>query len=509
MSTRRWSNCFAHSSVGRPGFVEEFGSWDDQKKAAAEQIDAGLDGIEFVRVVFCDIHGLARSKTVPAQVFRSVLRNGMDFSPGPFLFDTGHAVAVDFLSDDPQVGVPEIAGAGDFVLIPDPLTFQVLPHIEPVTAWVIGDEYLRDGTPHPLSARRTLRRIVQRYAAQELAPVVGLEVEWYLTRRLGGPAGNQGNGFGLQGDAPVVEAINSGYQFNLDSFYDSAAGIVDPLAMLLQSLGMPLRSMEHESGPGQMETTFAPMLAMDAADAMLLFRTVVKQYCARRSYHASFMTLPGIDGFDPSGWHLHQSVMNTRTGENIFAGADAPQSLSPEGKGYLEGLLDRARSLCMLSVPTVNGYRRMSPRFTLSPRSANWSPEDRSVMVRVLGEGASLHMENRVGEPCANPYFTMAAQLSAGLHGLAGDALVPGAPGEDAAHVAALQHAQLPGSLRESLQAFRDSSHAESLLGRPLASCLAKLKESELSRFEDWCAVEGVSGEEVTEWEQREYFGVF
>ncbi|TGB15135.1 glutamine synthetase family protein [Streptomyces sp. MZ04] len=534
MSSRRWWSCFPRSSVGRPDFVTEFRCWNDRQRAAAEQIEAMLGELDFVRVAFCDIHGLARSKTVPADVFRTILHNGMDFSPGPFLFDTGHAVAVGFLDDDPGVGVAEIAGAGDFVLVPDPLTFQLLPHAGPGTAWVLGDEYLRDGTPHPLSVRRVLRQVVERYAAHEFVPVIGLEAEWYLTRRLDSPAGNEGNGFGLQGAAPAVAAVDGGYQFNLDSYYDLLAPVTDPLARMLKSLGLPLRSMEHESGPGQVETTFDPLAALDAADAMVLFRTVAKQFCARRGYHASFMTLPALDGFDPSGWHLHQSVMKAGTRENLFAGGDGGEGLSPEGKGYLDGLLDRARDFCLLSVPTVNGYRRMDPRFSLSPSTANWSQENRSVMVRLIGEGPSLHMENRIGEPCANPYLVMAAQLAAGLDGVLGDERQQSpderqqSPDERQQSPDERQQSpderqqppderqqppdgrpRLPGSLREAIEAFRGSEEAARLLGRPLVSCLVKLKESEASRFEEWCAAGSVSPDKVTEWEHREYFEVF
>src|SRR6185503_18886393 len=142
-----------------------------------------------------------------------------DYSPGPFLFDTGHAVAVDFLTDG-GLGVAEIAGCGDFVVVPDPTTFQVLPDREPRTAWVLGDEYLRDGSPHPLSTRHVLRSVCDSYAAANLTPVIGLEVEWYLTRALGGVPGHAGNGFGRQGAAPRVEPVNAGYQFNSDSYYE-------------------------------------------------------------------------------------------------------------------------------------------------------------------------------------------------------------------------------------------------------------------------------------------------
>src|SRR3712207_4007020 len=104
MYSRTWSRLHAESSVGRPSFVSELGLWDDRQLAAAEEVEASLGEVDLVRLAFCDPHGLARSKTLTASAFRSVLRNGMDFSPGPFIFDTGHAIAVDFI-DDPGIGV--------------------------------------------------------------------------------------------------------------------------------------------------------------------------------------------------------------------------------------------------------------------------------------------------------------------------------------------------------------------------------------------------------------------
>jgi glutamine synthetase len=508
MFSRTWQ-IHTDRGVGRPAFIAEFGVWDDRQLAAAEQVEAALAEIDLVRLAFCDPHGLARSKTLTAAAFRAVLRNGMDFSPGPFLFDTGHAVAVEFLTPDSDVGVSELHGAGGFVVVPDPSTFQLLPSTEPRTAWVLGDEFLRDGSRHPLSTRDVLRRVCDRYAALSLAPVIGLEVEWYLTRLLDGQPGNAGNGFGRQGAAPRVAAVNAGYQFNLDTFSDSVAWVTGPLASQLLALGLPLRTMEHESGPGQLEFTFSPMAALDAADAMLLFRTLVKQGCARQGCHASFMTLPRIDGFDASGWHLHQSVVNLPSGENLFAAGGGGNGISADGKAYLEGLLARTWDFCLLCVPTVNGYRRFAPEVTLAPSRIGSSYEDRSVMVRVLGAGASTHFENRMGEPCANPYLLIAAQLAAGLAGIAAD-LGPerAAGGPDGA-----SSEQLPRSLREALDAFRTSDHARDLLGDPLAACLAKVKASEVARFEDWCATAGLRPEDVagqvTEWEHREYFGAY
>ncbi|MER7779689.1 glutamine synthetase family protein [Streptomyces sp. NPDC096191] len=502
MYARSWSSPAAEGSVGRPSFVADHGLWDEARLAAAELVEAGLAEFDFVRLVFGDPHGLARSKTLTAKAFRGVLRNGMNFSPGPFVFDTGHAVAVDFLGDH-GIGVDEIAGAGNFILVPDPLTFQPLPGGDARTAWVIGDEYLRDGSPHPLSSRAALRRVVDRYTERGLAPVLGLEVEWYLTRRLDDAPGNTGNGFGLQGRAPRVAALNSGYQFNLDGHYDTVAPLTDPLALHLLALGLPLRSMEHESGPGQVETTFSPMSALDTADAMLLFRTATKSWCARRGHHASFMSQPLLDAADPSGWHLNQSVTDLASGSNLFT--EGPSGgLSPHGKAYAEGLLNWARELFLLSVPTVNGYRRLAAEHTLAPTRLGWSQEDRSAMLRVVGHGAGAHIENRIGEPCANPYLAVAAQLFAGL-----DGLTAGAAPADAADASGPGGAGLvPQQLREALDAFR-AGRAAHLLGEPLAACLTKLKESELRRYEAWCTQTAPTPGRVTEWEQREYFGAY
>lgn len=501
MYARSWSTPAVEGSVGSHSFVAGHGLWTEEQTAAAAQIEAGLGELDFVRLVFGDPHGLVRMKTLTARAFAGVLRNGMNFSPGPFLKDTACTTAVNYRSDEPGIGVEEIAGLGNFVLVPDPLTFLPLPGDGPRTAWVIGDEYLRDGTPHPLSSRGVLRRTLARYADRGLAPVLGLEVEWYLTRRLDDDPGNAGNGFGLQGPAPKVAAMNSGFQFNWESAYDSVAHLTDPLALDLLRLGLPLRSMEHEMGPGQVETTFDPMSALDTADAMLLLRTYTKQWCARRGHHASFMSLPLIDGADPSGWHLNQSVVESATGRNIFSAEGLTTGLSPNSKAYSEGLLDWLRDLFLLSVPSVNGYHRLGTGHALSPTKVGVSLESRTAMLRIVGSGNGAHIENRIGEPCANPYLNIAAQLFAGLEGLDGPAGAPAdGPREGSDTV--------PQSLREALEAFR-TGRAAKLLGDPLATVLTKVKESEVRRYEAWALGASPVPGQVTEWEQREYFAAF
>jgi glutamine synthetase len=496
------------SATGSADFVARHGLWDDRRRAAAVALEAELASLDFVRVVFGDPHGIARSKTVTAAVFGSVLRNGMDFSPGPFIFDTGHAVAVDFFAAGGGIGIEELTGAGDFIVVPDPLTFRVLPHTGRRTGWVIGDEYLRSGAPHPLSSRAVLRRECERLAARDLEYVVGLEVEWYLTRYTDGGRPGRVGGFGVQGTPPAVEPVDAGYQFNSDGLLDALGTVLDPVIDALVALGLPLRTFEHESGPGQLEFTFNPMEGLAAADAMLLFRTVTKQVLARSGYHASFMALPGLPGFDPSGWHLHQSLADRSTGGNLFVAETDGDVLSEPGMAYLGGLLEHAAAGSLLCVPTHNGYRRMQDRFTLSPDRIAWCTENRGAFLRVLGAGGdpASHVENRIGEPSANPYLYLAGQLSAGLDGI-DRGLKPGSPASDPhAPVAPA----LPRSLAEALAAFESSVHYRVTLGDALHDCLRLLKASEQARYDEWFAGAGSPDDgEVSEWEQCEYFATY
>ncbi|WP_371785144.1 glutamine synthetase family protein [Streptosporangium subroseum] len=498
---------YSESTTGAVGFIKRHGLWDDRRRAMAEEIIRSLDSVDFVRVAFGDPHGLVRSKTVSADTFRVVLRNGMDFSPGPFVFDTGHAVAVEIFAEGGGVGIAELTGAGDFILVPDPLTYRILPHTRSRTGWVLGDEYLRDGSPHPLSSRRVLLKLIAEADARDLDFVVGLEVEWYLTRFADDSRMGTVGGFGVQGSAPAVLPVNAGYQFNLDGFGDALEPVIDPLAHALLRLGLPLRSFEHESGPGQLEFTFAPMTGLEAADAMLLFRTVTKQMCARLGYHASFMALPGIPGFDPSGWHLHQSLAVRSTGRNAFVAAD-DALLSELGRHYVGGLLDHAAASSILCVPTVNGYRRTQRGFALSPDRIGWAHENRGGHIRVMGASGdpATHVENRMGEPCANPYLYLASQLSAGLDGI-DRRLDPGDAVPDP-HSGALK--PLPVSLREALQSFEADGFYPEMLGDHLAACLRLLKESELARYEEWLVKAGLVEPDVpTPWEHDEYFTAF
>lgn len=465
---------------------------------AAVDVDAvreAAGSVSFVHVLYGDPHGIARSKALSPEAFVGALENGVDFSPGPLVFDTGHAVAV---SIDDTAFVRELHGAGDMVVVPDLSTWTVTEHAGRRMGWVIGEERLRTGAPHPLSSRRVLREVTRRAADRGWTPIVGIELEFYLLRRLSEAYSGTPGGFGVQGLPEPVVPVNGGYQFNSTRLLEDALDLLAPLWAPLRSLGARLRTVEHESGPGQLEITFAPQDALAAADTVLMLRTWLKCFTRPHGLHVSFMGLPAFPSADPSGWHLHQSLRHT-DGTPLFADG-AEGELGEAGRSYVEGLIRRAAELSLLSNPTVNAYHRFTPGHSLSPSRVSWARENRGALVRVADGGApeAAHVENRIGDPAANPYLYVAAQVSAGVEGVIDElTLSPAAdrPQEEGA--------LLPQDLGEAIEIFETSKAARALVGDDLHRALIELKRSEWSRFVE---AEGeFNSGHVSEWEGREY----
>jgi glutamine synthetase len=227
---------------------------------------------------------------------------------------------------------------------------------------------------------------------------------------------------------------------------------------------------------------------------MILFRSAVKQICRRQGFHASFMCRPKVANTLSSGWHLHQSLIDRRTNANAFASQDK-ESLSRTGRNFLAGLLSHGRAAAAFSTPTINGYKRYRS-YSLAPDRVTWGRDNRGVMIRVLGgAGDAARLENRVGEPAANPYLYMASQIFVGLDGME-RMLEPGPPADTPYEAQALP---LPKNLDEALRALRNDNCLADGFGRNFIDYYLRIKEAEIARYQS----------EVTEWEQREYFELF
>ncbi len=460
-----------------------------QRAEVLRQIEAS--GVEMLRLAFPDQHGILRGKTLVAAEARSAMENGVAMTTTLLLKDSSHRTVFPVWTPGGGLGDTAMQGAADLVLIPDPATFKVLPWA-PHTGWMLCDAYMPDGRVAPFATRALLRQELARAEARGYELITGLEVEFHLFKLLD-PKLSPADA-GQPGTPPDVALLTQGYNYLTELRYDQLDPAVEIIRREVQALGLPLRSIEVEFGPSQVEFTFSALPGMGSADLMVLFRSAVKQVARRHGYHATFMCRPRIPQVMSSGWHLHQSIKRITTGRNAFMGDG--EMLSPEARHYMGGLLRHARAAAAFATPTLNGYRRYRAN-SLAPDRALWGIDNRGVMLRALGGvgDPATRIENRVGEPAANPYLYIASQLAFGMAGVA-EGLDPG-PSADRPYEA--EAPLLPRSLAEALDALEADTVIRGAFGDGFIDYYLRLKRAEIARFEA----------EVSEWEHREYFELF
>ena len=486
--------------MAEPGFVERHGLHSGEQLAAAAQVlePVEREQLELVRVSFVDQHGLLRGKTVTAAELGSVLRGGVAVVSTLLSKDTSGQTVYSAFSPDGGVGIAEMAGAGDMVMVPDPGTFRVLEWAER-TGWLLCDLHFRSGEAVPLCSRGVLRRAVARAADLGYTVQTGIELEFHLFRATGAP---ERPGQADDDSTPAGYALlNPGYQLLSEDRMDALGPIVSEFAGQLRRLGVPLRTLEIEFGPSQLEVTLSPELGVAAADTVILLRAALKQLARRHGYHVTFMCRPRIPRVFSSGWHLHQSLLRADPDgpRNAFlppADGTDPGPLSEVGRGFLAGQLRHARAASAFAVPTVNGYKRFQS-YSMAPDRVLWALGSRAALLRVTGSAAdgSTHLENRVGEPSANPYLYVAAQLVAGLDGVEHG----WDPGPAADEPYETEAPRLPATLGEALDALAGDTEFRNSLGARFVDYYIGIKRHELARFHA----------AVTDWEQREYFELF
>ncbi len=454
----------------------------------ARRVESGE--ISKLRLAWCDQHGLLRGKTLFGTNAVDALSNGVGFVGTNMLKDTSDRTAWPVFSDLSEFTAPEYSGASDVTLVPLPETFKELPW-SPGTGWVQCESYFPDGRPTPFDARRILREVLANSIPADRSLQVGLEVEFHIYRIEDSNLDIASTSWPSQ--PPSVSLLSPGYRLLAEQRYDAIEPVLDLLREPIVTLGLPLASVEIELGPSQVEFVFNHADALNAADNMVLFRNAAKQIMRRHGYHVSFMCRPALPDAMASGWHLHQSVCDAAQ-QNLFAPTQAGDWLSEMGRHYAGGLLRDAKAAAAFSTPTINGYRRYRPNM-LAPDRITWGRDNRGALLRVVGDGPSAHIENRGGEPAANPYLYLASQLACGMAGVR-DQTDPGAPTQSP-YASTLE--MLPRSLEQALTALNNCQTLRNAFGDPFIDYYLHLKKAEISRFE----------QQVTDWEQREYFDVF
>jgi len=488
--------------VGQPGFVARHGLHTGEQAAAAEALAHRIRELELrtVRLVVVDQHGVPRAKALSPDVAIAAMRNGLDFSGAIYSLDSGNQVFVPAFVAGGGFGIDEFTGFPDIVLVPDPTTFQVLPWADR-TGWMLCDTYFGNGQPMPLDGRGLMRKMLGELAETGYDYLAGIEVEYYIVKVDSDHLTPENAGFTPA--PPPVSVWERGYQYLSEVRLDSVASTLEAIRDGLAAVGLHPRSMEDEWGPGQMEFSFSPIGGLAAADAVVLFRSAVKQICQRRGLLATFMCRPGLPNFFSSGWHLHESLLSRHDGHNAFASTD--DWLSPAGRHFVAGLLEHSMPMCLFATPTVNGYKRFRP-YSFAPDRVCWALENRGALVRVQGSpgDANSHVEMRMGEPAANPYLYMAANIAAGLDGIRRQ-LDPPPPVE--ADPYSTQNQMLPTSLSEAIGALEQDGFYRKAFGDTIIDYLLQMKRKEFGRYEAALADNPLpEGQEVSDWEMNEYF---
>jgi glutamine synthetase len=482
-------------------FVERHGLWSSEQKEAASRLRHIVEQqkLEVIRLSFPDQHGILRGKTLVASEALASLESGCSITTTMLAKDTAHRTVFPVFTAGGGFGMREMEGAADVIMVADPLSFRVLPWAS-ATGWLLCDLYFADGRPVPFATRHLYKSVLTKLNQRGYDFVAGLEVECHIFKLE--DAKMSPEDAGQPGQPPSVSLLSHGYQYLTEQRYDQMEPVLEIIRRDIVALGLPLRSIEVEFGPSQCEFTFQPTTGLAPADNMVLFRSAVKQIAHRHGYHATFMCRPKLPNLFASGWHLHQSLVSRTGGANAFMTTDKGKDkdnnnvLSPFGRHYLAGLLAHARASTVFTTPTINGYKRYRS-YSLAPDRPIWGRDNRGVMVRVLGgtEDPATRLENRIGEPAANPYLYMASQILSGLDGV-DRALDPG-PSADTPYET--KAALLPKTLQEAVTALKDDPFFREAFGAGFVDYYVHIKNAEIERFQA----------EVSDWEHREYFEMF
>jgi glutamine synthetase len=424
--------------------------------------ELGHEGVRAVRLLYSDLHGIARGKDIPIAAFGDAAEHGVPFCSAVLATDLRHTPVVD--ADETF---------GDLLARPELDTLRIVPW-QPEVAWCVADLWRPDRSARwPACPRGALVSVAGRYAQLGLTPVAGPELEFFLL---------QPDPSALRGRRRYVDDLSRVYTVGHVS--DPRGVVLDMLASC-EALGLQATTAAHEFSNSQYEITIGHSPAVDAADRGFLLKAAVKEMAVRAGLIATFMGKPFNDQ-GGSGFHVHLSLTNT-DGDNAFSDERRPDGVSPLLPHFMAGVLEHAPALTALLAPTVNAYRRIG-RDRLVPTHANWGHDNRLAFIRVPAErGRGARIEVRAGDGAANSHLIVAALLAAGLDGIERKLEPP--PAVDAAAP------PLPGSLEVALDRLAADEHLVSALGAELVETFVRVKRFEVERFNAW----------VSDWELDEY----
>ncbi|RZZ87462.1 glutamine synthetase family protein [Pseudoxanthomonas winnipegensis] len=409
-----------------------------------------------------DITGIARGKIIPADKFSHDY--GTRLPEGIF----ATTVTGDYPDDYYELTSPSDS---DMFLRPDPGTVRMVPWAADPTAQVIHDCWTKDGEPHDLAPRNVLRRVLKAYEEAGLQPVVAPELEFFLVQKntdpdfpLLPPAGRSGR----------PETARQSYSIDAVNEFDP---ILDLMYDYCDAMELDVDTLIHESGAAQLEVNFTHADALSRADQVFLFKRTMREAALRHGIYATFLAKP-MENEPGSAMHIHQSLLDRRTGTNVFAGKE----LGKERKTFLHymgGLQKYAPMTMAFFAPNVNSYRRLAIG-QVAPINVQWGYDNRTCGLRVPKDTLeNTRVESRFAGSDANPYLAMAATLACGLLGLQ-EKLQPTKPLASSAQDIGFE---LPRSLGEALDELEGCAPLRALLGERFVRAYISVKRKEYETF--------------------------
>ncbi|MEH6582429.1 MAG: glutamine synthetase family protein [Halioglobus sp.] len=418
--------------------------------------------ISEVECLVPDITGNARGKFIPAQQFLSEDDARL---PESILIQS---VTGEYSDNHWDFVIPTDADMG---LKPDASTLRLVPWAREPTAQIIHDCYnMADGSPHLLSTRNVLRKILDLYTAEGLRPVIAPEMEFYLVARNIDPNNALEPPIGRSGRS---ETSRQSYSMDAVNEFED---FVEDMYAYAEAQELDVDTLIHENGAAQMEINFLHGDPMSLADQVFAFKRTVRETAHKYNIYATFMAKP-MEEEPGSAMHIHQSIVRIDNGENIFA--DENGEHTAEFMSYIAGLQRYTPELISLYAPNVNSYRRLAPDIA-APINLNWGFDNRMAAFRVPNSNrAGTRVENRFPGADVNPYLAIAATLASGYLGMK-NKLTPTKPQEGIASEDSIEVAR---TLEEGLRHLQDSPDLVEIFGSLFLRAYSAVKLDEFEEF--------------------------
>ncbi|WP_417808872.1 glutamine synthetase family protein [Thioclava sp.] len=438
--------------------MSQTSDWTDKIPQAARDYMKGrrLDEVE---CIVADIAGVARGKAMPASKFQFQDRF---FLPNSIFLQT----ITGEWTDNPSGAFTE----PDMILTPDFSTATAAPWTADWTLQIIHDVEDQEGNPVPIAPRNVLKRVLALYEAEGWKPIIAPEMEFFLVAR------------NIDPNQPIIPPMGrSGRRAAAKQAYSMSAideygKVIDDIYDFAEMQGFEIDGILQEGGAGQIEINLAHGDPVHLADQIFYFKRLIREAALRHDCFATFMAKP-IEGEPGSAMHIHQSVIDIKTGENIFSNPDGSETEA--FMHCIAGLQSHLPAVIALLAPYVNSYRRYVPDFA-APINLEWGRDNRTTGLRVPISGpAARRIENRLAGMDCNPYLGLAASLACAYLGLKERKL----PKPECLGDAYMSAEDVPVTLGDALDLMSGSDPVRGVLGEEFCDVYEAVKRNEYKEF--------------------------